>query len=83
MNVQIHIEKLVLYGFESVNRARLDAALRAELTRLLADGGTPGALGTTGHRPVLDAGPIRAAPDASPEMLGAQIAQAIHGGLGR
>ncbi len=83
MNVRLHIEKLVLHGFEPVSRARLDAALSAELTRLMAEGGAEALPGASGSVDTLSVGAIHAAPDVSPERLGVQIAQAVYGGLRR
>ena len=72
----IHIDRLVLHGFAPLNRARLEAALSAELARLVGAGG-----GVVRDAPVVQAPAIHAAPDATPEALGVQIAQSIYGGI--
>ena len=82
-DLELHIEELVLHGFAPEDRDRLGEALRQELTRLLAERGVPPSF--TQRRDVkrLDAGAFAAAPGATPEVLGYQVARAIHGGLTR
>lgn len=54
--INIHIERLVLDGLEPVNRRHLEAAVGAELSRLLCAEGVPPSLAASGHMPHLDAG---------------------------
>lgn len=78
-NVHLTIERLVLHGFERVNRARLHDALTGELTRLL----TQADVSQIRDAPTLNAETIRAAPDVPAEQLGVEIARAIYGGMKR
>ena len=55
----------------------------AELTRLFTDRGVPPSLASGGAVPVLDGGSFDVAPDARPDRIGAQVAQAVYGGLAR
>ena len=84
MNIQVHIERLILDGLPMAHAGRplLQAAVQAELARLLAEGGISPALQGGGARPWLPAGRIERA-DASPAGLGGQIAQAVYEGIGR
>ncbi len=82
-NVDLHIDRLVLDGFEGVDRARLGAAVEAELARIFAEQGASAALRRGGARARLDGGSFEAAPDAPADALGAQIAHAVYGGLNR
>jgi hypothetical protein len=80
MNVDVHIERLVLDGIDLPwrDRAALKASVSAELGRLLADGG----LRASGAVPSLPAGGIQLAAQSEPTHLGQQIARAVYGGLG-
>ncbi len=82
-NVRLHIDGIVLHGFERVDRTRVRAALEGELSRLFSDEGGSAGLGRLRSTPRLDTAPLRAAPDATPETLGLQLAQTIYGGLTR
>lgn len=85
--VELHIEELVLHGFEGLDRrglARLDRALRGELGRLLAAQGAtegPGQLLAGGDRPQLVLGALPVGAGATAEQLGVQVARALVQGL--
>lgn len=84
MNINIHIERLILDGLPISHSQRplLQAALEAELARLLAaDGLTPN-LQMGGALPYVPGGSIHLASDGNPKTLGQQIAQAVYGGIG-
>ena len=84
-NIAIHIERLILDGLP-VTRSQgplLQAAIEAELARLLATDGLSPELQAGGAVPALKAGNIQIASDNNPNQLGQQIAQAVHGGIGR
>ena len=84
MNVELHIERLVLEGLqlEPRHRSLLQAALEAELTRLLMTSGLRADLLSGGAMRSLGAGEIQVTNQISPLHLGNQIAQAVHGGVG-
>ncbi len=85
MNVNLHIERLVLDGIEvePAGRPVLQAALAAELGRLLAQGGVGPALAAGGAVPALRADGFQLSGTPNPRHLGRQIARAVFGGIGR
>lgn len=84
MNVNLRIERLVLDGIdlEPAHRPLLQAALEAELGRLIAEGGV-GGLAAGGAVPALKAGGFEMSGDGNPSQLGRQIAGAVYGGIGK
>lgn len=80
-NLELHIEELVLHGFAPGDRRRIGDAVERELARLFA-AEAPRALAQGAEIERLDAGSFRAAQGSTPEAIGAQIAQALYGGLG-
>jgi hypothetical protein len=81
MNVELHIEELVLHGFAPSCRYRIGETVERELARLLAE---QGVLDPSGHNVVLeqvDAGQFTMNANAKSEAIGAQIAQAIYSGM--
>ena len=85
MNINLHIERLILDGVDipSGQRPLVQAAVEAELTRLLTAGGLSPALtgGGTLHRVSTNA--IQLTNDAGPTDLGRQIAGSVYGGIGK
>ena len=79
--IDLRIEQLVVDGLPASHRDRFGNALQVELERLLAERGmAPAAdldIGQLMAGNVLQAAPIR------PESFGRQVAEAIHGGIGR
>lgn len=84
MNIELHIERLVLEGLEVEprHRSHLQAALEGELARLLATDGLRSELLSGGAMRSLSAGEIQVTNQMSPLHLGNGIAQAVHGGIG-
>jgi hypothetical protein len=84
MNISVYIDRLILDGLslERGAAAQLQAAVVAELTRLLAESQVAPALQEGGAAPMLRAAPIQLAPDGTPAQVGAQIAQAVYGSFG-
>lgn len=85
MNIQLHIDRIVFDGFSLPHSQRpiVQAAIEAELTRLLLADGLPPSVLTGGAIPQLAAAPIQLAPDSNPTQLGQQIAQSVYGGIGQ
>jgi hypothetical protein len=71
----------VLDGFAPVDRYRIADAVQAELARLLVEQGVPASLEMGGNIALLDGRAFYLAPDARPDRIGVQVAQAIYGGL--
>jgi hypothetical protein len=84
VNVELHIDRLVLEGIDLDHAGRpvLQAAVEAELSRLLAAGGV-GALAAGGAVPSVRAEGIQMSGDGNPAQLGRQIAGAVYGGFGK
>lgn len=85
MNINLHIERLILDGLpiESRHHAQVQAAVEAELARLLTDGGLHSELLSGGALQSLRAGAIRVTNETGATQLGAQIAGAVYGGIGK
>jgi hypothetical protein len=85
MNIQVHIERLILDGVAVApgERSRLQAAVEGELARRLAEGGLAPALLGGGAVPAVQAGNIQLAGEPDTVGLGQQIARAAYGGIGR
>ncbi len=84
MNINLHIERLVLEGIDldPAQRPILQAAVEAELSRLLAEGGV-GSLAAGGAVPSVKAEGFQMGGDGNPSALGRQIAGAVYGGIGK
>lgn len=83
MNLELEIEDLVLEGFPAAYRDRIARAVHGELERLFAERGVPPSLEAGGDLATIDGGSFEAAPGASPEAVGAQVARALYGGMRR
>ena len=81
MNIELHIEQLMLHGFAPSDRHRIGAAIQQELARLLAEQGIPPGLAQGKTIGQLDGGAFEMKAGTSPRVIGAHIAQAIYGGL--
>ena len=82
-SVELHIEELVLHGFEPAHRYAIGEAIERELTRLFTEHDAPAAITYDGEIAHLDGGTFQIDPDSRPETIGARVAQAIYGGLGK
>jgi len=84
MNIELHIERLILDGLqvEPGGRADLQAEVEAELTRLLTAGGLRAELLSVGAVRSLGGGEIQVTNQTTPARLGNRIAKAVHGGIG-
>jgi hypothetical protein len=83
MNIDLHIEKLVLEGFSSADRHRIGAAIERELARLLTERGLPPGLAQKAEIPRLDGGSFEMSRTATPERVGGRVAGAVYGGMSR
>jgi hypothetical protein len=84
VKVNLHIDRLVLEGIDldHAQRPLLQAAVEAELGRLLAEGGA-GNLATGGAVPSVRAEGFEMGADGGPARLGTQIAQSVYEGIGK
>jgi len=82
-NIELHIEELVLHGFEPGDRHRIGEAVQRELTRLFGELGAPARLFHDVESRRVDAGSFEVAREMRGETIGVQVAQAVYGGLDR
>lgn len=85
MNINIHIERLVLDGLSVPYHQQplLQAAVEMELGRLLTTNGPANSLMTGGAVSHISAGDIQSADEGDPGHLGQQIARAVYEGINR
>ncbi len=83
MNIELHIEELVLHGVAPGDRHAVGGAVQAELTRLFAESGAPRGLAAGGSVGRIDAGTVNLTNGAGADGLGTGVARAVHGGLNR
>jgi hypothetical protein len=84
MNINLHIERLILDGLQ-VGRNQephVQAAVEAELTRLLSENGLASHFKTGGAVPRLDASAMHLTASSSPIQMGTQIARSVYSGMG-
>lgn len=84
MNINLHIERLVLDGvnIEPRHRSLLQQAVQTELTRLLVTGGLSQDFAGGFAVPRISAPSIPLAADNQPTQLGQQIARSVYRGIG-
>lgn len=83
-NIKLHIDRLVLRGIGAdVDRERLGAAVRQELTRLFAEEGVSPSIHRDGHAARVDGGAFHLVPGTRAETIGGQIARAVYAGIGQ
>ena len=80
-NIELNIEELVLHGFSPGDRYRIGKAVERELTRVLADRGVPQSLERGGDVANMDGGEFEVAQGSRAQVVGAQVARAVYGGL--
>lgn len=78
MNIELHIEELILHGFAPQDRFRISEAVQNELTRLLACEKLPSVpLQRNLEFPRLDAGSFHVRAGERPESIGIHIGQKV------
>lgn len=77
-NIELHINELVLHGFERGDRYRIGEALQQELLRQLSEQGIAQGFLQQGHARHLDAGAIQIQQGGHAESIGRQVAQAVY-----
>jgi len=77
--VELHIEELVLHGFEHHQREDVAAAVEARLAELLAERGVPDALLEDADVDRIDAGTVDARRNSSPAAFGTALARTLDG----
>ena len=82
-NIELNIEELVLHGFSPGDRYRIGEAVEQELSRMLADRGVPQSLEYGLEIANMNGGAFEVAQGSRAQVVGAQVAKAVYGGLGR
>lgn len=75
--VILHIDRLVLNGFENKDRHEIAAGMKQELSRLLANQQAFQGLTNTGEMTRLQVGRTNITPASKPQQVGMQLAQGI------
>jgi len=85
MNINLHIERLVLDGVDIRPNQRhvLRAAVESELARLMDRGGVAGDITGGGAVPSIAGPSIQLQRENAPGELGRQIAGSVYGGIGK
>ena len=85
MNINLHIERLILDGVNIPPGQchLLRASVETDLARLFADGGVSPSLSEGVTLPHVSANGIQLAGINDPVQLGRQIAQSVYGGIGK
>ncbi len=84
MDIELHVERLVLEGFSlsATDAAAVRAAVEAELARLLGGGSLASYFLTGVALPYIEAPQVRLGATARPASLARQIAGAVMRGMG-
>jgi len=84
VNINVYIERLILDGIKMGpgQGAKVKAAVEAELSRLLAEGGVESGLQSGGAFPNMPARSIQVSGEIHPSRLGRQIARTVYGSIG-
>lgn len=82
-SVELHIEELVLHGFAPGDRYAIGDAVEREIARLLGEQGFPISLRSKSQVDEISGATFNAAHNATPGVIGRQIAQAVYQGFGK
>ena len=85
MNINLHIERLILdrLPLGAGQGALVQAAVEAELSRLLVQGGIASSLQSGGALPSMRADAIQLTAQSTPAQMGQQIAHSVYTGMGK
>jgi hypothetical protein len=85
MNINLHIERLILDGLpiEGLQGPLVQAAVEAELSRLLSARGLHASLQSGIAVPSVRADAVSLNAGNNPKQIGQQIARAVYGGIGQ
>ena len=75
--IVLHIDRLVLNGFQQEDRQRIAEGLQGELGRLLGGSATAGRLASLRYLPRVRVGGVGLAQGATPEQIGGAVASGI------
>jgi hypothetical protein len=78
VDIELHIEKLVLHGFAPSDKHRIAAAVQEELERLIKGQAVPTGPEHGIHRAHLDGGSFCVRIGERPDSIGVRIGQAVY-----
>lgn len=81
--VELHIDELVLNGFDPVHRHQVGDAIERELTRLFSEAEISSAITRGLETQHIDGGTLEMEPKLGATDIGKRVARAIYGGLNR
>lgn len=81
MNVELHIEELVLHGFAAKDKHRIGAAVKGVLATLLAEQGAPIPFKHGIHLESIDGGSFAVREGERPDSIGVRVGQAVYEGM--
>lgn len=81
--IDLHIDEVVLHGFDGLEGTALRPALERELARLLTEHGLPHSWVADARIVRLNGTALKALPNAAAPEVGRQVACAVYGGLKR
>ncbi len=82
-HIELHIEELVLHGFERKDRYAIGEAIQHELTRLLTEQGVHPSLGQRYKVARVDGGTFDVKQGTKAETIGMHVARTVYRGLKR
>jgi hypothetical protein len=82
-SVKLHIEQLVLHGFDALNRYRIGESFEREMARLFTQQGVSSGLRMPIELAGLDGIQLQLAPNCNSDVIGTQLARAIYRRLSR
>ena len=83
MDIELHIDHLVLHGFEGMSQARIAQAIEQELRQVLVQNGLPQRLQKPRTVRELHAGEFRMRKGDQPNRIGQQVVHQIYRGLSK
>ena len=81
MNIEIYIDRIVLEGYEHLNKRELNAAIQEQLMAMLSERGLPDSLMNNGYHRKLDGGEMDWANRPKTGQVGTDIANGIYRGI--
>ncbi|MDA4121760.1 MAG: hypothetical protein OK456_01115 [Thaumarchaeota archaeon] len=81
MNIDIHIDELVLEGFDFHDHKRIAASMKVELARLITEKGLGMQLDRTSDLGRVSAPAFNVPTDRNPRAIGREIARSVYKGM--
>ena len=80
-NIEIYIDRIVLDGFDHLNKAELNAAVQEHLMTMISNGGLPNGLMNSGYHRKLNGGEMKLNNQSKTSQIGGDIASGIFKGI--